>query len=97
MQQLFSIRSGALIVTSIRVACTLVFLLSLCIGTIKIERLEAYLQERRRQIKDGNDEITNSDDKGDQMCQFYGPVVLPCSQVKESKITCYNSNSIGNI
>ena len=83
MQQIFSIRSGALIITSIRIACILLFLLCLCVGTIKIVRLEEQIQEHQQNIKDGNDEIVNNE-KGDHYC---GTALLPCTQVQHPKIT----------
>ena len=84
MVQILSIRTGALILTSIRIACILLFLVCLSIGTIKIVRLEAQIQERQRQIKDGNDDYVNTFEKGDYFC---GTSLLPCTQVKGSKIT----------
>ena len=84
MQQIFSIRSGALIITSVRIASTLLFLLCLCFGTIKIVRLEKQIEEHQQNIKDGNGEIVNNE-KGDHYC---GTAVLPCTQVHYPKITC---------
>ena len=83
MQQIFSIRSGALIITSARIVCTLLFLVCLCIGTIKIISLEKQIEEHQQNIKDGNDKIVNNE-KGDHYC---GTSVLPCTQVHCSKIT----------
>ena len=47
MIQILSIRTGALLITSIRIACILLFLVCLSIGTIRIVRLEAQIQERQ--------------------------------------------------
>ena len=82
MQQIFSIRSGVLIVPSIRIAGTLILLLFLCVATIKIERLEAHPEELQRQLNDGNNEIVNNVRKGHQFCQFYRTVVLSYTQIK---------------
>jgi hypothetical protein len=85
MIQILSIRTGALLITSIRIACILLFLVCLSIGTIRIVRLEAQIQERQRQIKDGNDSNNvNTFEQGDYFC---GTSLLPCTQVKDSKIT----------
>ena len=84
MIQILSIRTGALILTSMRIACILIFLVCLSIGTIKIVRLEAQIQERQRQTEDGNDDYHNTYEQGEYYC---GTIMLPCNQVKSSKIT----------
>jgi hypothetical protein len=79
MIQILSIRTGAFIITSFRIVCILFFLVCLSIGTLKVVRVEAQIQERQRQIKDGNDDYVNTLEQGDYFC---GTSVLPCTQVK---------------
>ena len=86
MNQILSIRTGALILTTFRIACILFFLVCLSIGTLKVVRLEAQIQERQRQIKDGNDDYVNTMEQGDYFC---GTSLLPCTQVTKSKIAIY--------
>ena len=78
MFQILSIRTGAFILTSFRIVCIILFLVCLSIGTLKVVRLEAQIQERQRQIKDGNDDYVNAMEQGDYFC---GTSVLPCTQV----------------
>jgi len=66
----------------------------LSIGTLKLVRLEAQIQERQRQIKDGNDDYVNTLEQGDYFC---GTAVLPCTQVKNSKIAFSFSNSYSRL
>ena len=94
MIELLSIRTGAVILTSFRIACILFFLVCLSIGTLKLVRLEAQIQERQRQIKDGNDDYVNTLEQGDYFC---GTAVLPCTQVKNSKIAFSFSNSYSRL
>jgi len=77
MFQILSIRTGAFILTSFRIVCIILFLVCLSIGTLKVVRLEAQIQERQRQIKDGNDDYVNAMEQGDYFC---GTSVLPCTQ-----------------
>ena len=78
MFQILSIRTGAFILTSFRIVCIILFLVCLSIGTLKVVRLEAQIQERQRQIKDGNNDYVNAMEQGDYFC---GTSVLPCTQV----------------
>ena len=79
MIHILSIRTGAFIATSFRILCILLCLVCLSIGTLKVVRLEAQIQERQRQIKDGNNDNVNTLEQGDYFC---GTSVLPCTQVK---------------
>ena len=78
----FSIQSGALILTIIRIACALLFLACLGIGAVKIVSLEVQIQERELQFEKGNKDTFKVREEGDYFC---GTSVLPCTQVETFK------------